>query len=137
MSSINSVFSDRKTLVNEISQADAPEWDLIIIGGGITGAAVLREAVRCGYRSLLIEQKDFAWGTSSPSSKMVHGGLRYLASGHFSLTKDSLTEREGRLSEAPELVNRAAFDFIIRTRCFPVRLSVSLLLNTLVYMSVS
>ena len=48
MSSINSVFSDRKTLVNEISQADAPEWDLIIIGGGITGAAVLREAVRCG-----------------------------------------------------------------------------------------
>jgi glycerol-3-phosphate dehydrogenase len=135
MSSINSIFSDRKTLVNEISQADAPEWDLIIIGGGITGAAVLREAVRCGYRSLLIEQKDFAWGTSSRSSKMVHGGLRYLASGHFALTKDSLTERERLLSEAPDLVKRAGFYFIIRKGRFPGRWSMSIILKIYDYMA--
>ncbi len=56
-------------------------WDLIVIGGGITGAGVLLEAARLGYRALLLEQADFAWGTSSRSSKMVHGGLRYIAQG--------------------------------------------------------
>lgn len=135
MSSVNSIFSDRKTLLNEISQADPPEWDLIIIGGGITGAAVLREAVRRGYRSLLIEQKDFAWGTSSRSSKMVHGGLRYLVSGHFALTKDSLNERERLLSEAPDLVKRAGFYFILRKGRFPGRWSLSIILKIYDYMA--
>ena len=69
-------------------------WDIIIVGGGITGAGVLREAVRRGYRALLLEQQDFSWGTSSRSSKMVHGGLRYLAAGDIKLTKHSLQERE-------------------------------------------
>ncbi|MEO7920519.1 MAG: FAD-dependent oxidoreductase, partial [Thermoanaerobaculia bacterium] len=50
-------------------------WDVVVIGGGITGAGILREAVRQGWRALLLERRDFAWGTSSRSSKLVHGGL--------------------------------------------------------------
>ena len=69
-------------------------WDLIIIGGGITGAGILREAIRTGFKTILIEQKDFAWGTSSRSSKLVHGGLRYLKEGHFLMTKIAVEERE-------------------------------------------
>ena len=56
-------------------------WDLIVIGGGITGAGIAREAARLGLKVLLVERQDFAWGTSSRSSKMVHGGLRYMAQG--------------------------------------------------------
>ena len=51
--------------------------DMIVIGGGITGCGVLQEAARLGYNVCLVEQKDFAWGTSSRSTKLVHGGLRY------------------------------------------------------------
>ena len=57
----------------------AGDWDLLIIGGGITGAGILLEASRRGLRALLVEQNDFACGTSSRSSKLVHGGLRYLS----------------------------------------------------------
>ena len=63
----------RDALLPELA---ASEWDLIVVGGGITGAGILREAARRGWRCLLLEQRDFAWGTSSRSSKMVHGGLR-------------------------------------------------------------
>ena len=65
-------------------------WDLVVIGGGITGAGVLLEAARRGLRVLLLEQTDFAWGTYSRSSKMVHGGLRYIAQGDIRLTRHSL-----------------------------------------------
>jgi glycerol-3-phosphate dehydrogenase len=61
-------------------------WDLMVIGGGITGAGILREASRAGLRALLLEAHDFASGTSSRSSKMVHGGLRYLRNGQVNLT---------------------------------------------------
>ena len=80
-------------------------WDILIIGGGITGAGIAREAARRGLAVLLIEQKDFAWGTSSRSSKMVHGGLRYIASGDYKTTLLSVRERERMLSEASGLVN--------------------------------
>ena len=80
-------------------------WDMLIIGGGITGAGIAREAARRGLAVLLIEQKDFAWGTSSRSSKMVHGGLRYIASGDYKTTFLSVRERERMLSEASGLVN--------------------------------
>lgn len=80
-------------------------WDMLIIGGGITGAGIAREAARRGLAVLLIEQKDFAWGTSSRSSKMVHGGLRYIASGDYKTTLLSVSERERMLSEASGLVN--------------------------------
>jgi len=54
------------------------QWDVVVIGGGITGAGILLEAAKRGLSALLLEQRDFAWGTSSRSSKLVHGGLRYL-----------------------------------------------------------
>jgi glycerol-3-phosphate dehydrogenase len=87
----------------------ASHWDLVIIGGGITGAGILREAVNMGLQALLVEQKDFAWGTSSRSSKLVHGGLRYLKEGHFLLTKMAVEEREHLLKEAPGLVEPLEF----------------------------
>ncbi len=84
-------------------------WDVIVIGGGITGAGILREATRAGLRAVLCEQKDFAWGTSSRSSKLVHGGLRYLREGHFLMTKTAVEERERLLKEAPGLVEPLGF----------------------------
>lgn len=89
----------------------ATDWDLIVVGGGICGAGILREAARRGWKCLLIEQRDFAWGTSSRSSKMVHGGLRYIAKGQFKLTRDSVRERQRLLSEAPGLVEPLSFIF--------------------------
>jgi len=84
-------------------------WDLIVIGGGISGAGILREAARRGWRCLLLEQRDFAWGTSSRSSKMVHGGLRYIAKGQWRLTRDSVRERQRLLDEAPGLIEPMSF----------------------------
>lgn len=84
-------------------------WDLIIIGGGITGAGILREAARCGLRALLLEQNDFASGTSSRSSKLVHGGLRYLKTGQWHLTLESVRERERLLRDGAGLVEPLGF----------------------------
>ncbi len=95
------------------------EWDLIVIGGGITGAGILREAARRGWSCLLLEQRDFAWGTSSRSSKMVHGGLRYIAKGQFALTRDSVRERQRLLKEAPGLVEPQSFLFAHYQGQFP------------------
>jgi glycerol-3-phosphate dehydrogenase len=92
-----------------LAELAAQPWDLIVVGGGISGAGILREAARRGWRCLLIEQRDFAWGTSSRSSKMVHGGLRYIAKGQFKLTRDSVHERQRLLSEAPGLVDPLSF----------------------------
>ena len=89
----------------------AREWDLLIIGGGITGAGILLEASRRGLKALLVEQRDFAWGTSSRSSKLVHGGLRYLKEGKFALTRESVHERQNLLREAPGLVEPQSFAF--------------------------
>lgn len=86
-----------------------PRFDLVIIGGGITGAGLLREATRAGLKALLVEKKDFAWGTSSRSSKLVHGGMRYLKQGAFKLTKESVLERERMLTESQDLVQPLPF----------------------------
>ncbi len=95
------------------------EWDLVVIGGGITGAGVVREAARQGLNVLLLEQKDFSWGTSSRSSKMVHGGLRYLAAGNIKLTSHSVKERERLMDEAPGLVEILPFSWPHYKRQFP------------------
>ena len=84
-------------------------WDLVIIGGGISGAGVFREASRLDLKVLLVEQKDFASGTSSRSSKLVHGGLRYLKQANLTLTRESVVERERLLREAPGLVEPLGF----------------------------
>ena len=80
------------------------QYDVIVIGGGIHGAGVLQAAVAAGHSALLIERQALAAGTSSRSSKLIHGGLRYLESGQFSLVRESLRERAIHLRIASELV---------------------------------
>ena len=99
------------TRAEKINRLIHSEWDVLIVGGGISGAGVLREATRRGWRAALIEQRDFAWGTSSRSSKLVHGGLRYLKEGQFGLTLHSVRERDRLMHEAPELVEPQSFLF--------------------------
>jgi glycerol-3-phosphate dehydrogenase len=84
-------------------------WDIIIVGGGITGAGIFRYATAVGLKVLLLEARDFASGTSSKSSKLVHGGLRYLNQGQFNVTYESVRERERLLHEVPELVEPMCF----------------------------
>src|SRR4030065_2288386 len=90
------------------SAIDQP-WDLMIIGGGITGAGVLRQAVAAGLKTLLVEANDFAFGTSSRSSKLIHGGFRYLRNRQVKVNKESVREREWMLREAPNLVTSLSF----------------------------
>ncbi|MBN2147599.1 MAG: glycerol-3-phosphate dehydrogenase/oxidase [Anaerolineales bacterium] len=96
-------------------------WDILIIGGGITGAGILREATRIGLRALLVEQNDFSSGTSSRSSKLVHGGLRYLKEGKLTLTQASVHEREQLLHEGPGLIDPLGFLLTIYKGDFPGR----------------
>ena len=90
------------------SSLDQP-FDLIVIGGGITGAGIFAEAAMRGYRIVLVEAKDFASGTSSRSSKLVHGGFRYLRNGQLKMTYDSVRERERLLREERGLINELGF----------------------------
>ncbi len=84
-------------------------FDLLIIGGGITGAGVARDAVSRGLKVALVEKKDFAWGTSSRSSKLIHGGLRYLQNAEFTLVFEALSERSHLLKTAPHMVRPLPF----------------------------
>lgn len=86
------------------------QYDIVIIGGGIHGAGAAQAAAAHGYSSLLLEQNDLASGTSSRSSKLIHGGLRYLESAQFSLVRECLRERELLLRLAPELVTLHPFN---------------------------
>jgi glycerol-3-phosphate dehydrogenase len=104
-------------------------WDVIVIGGGITGAGIAREAARRGLSVALVEGRDFAWGTSSRSSKMIHGGLRYLMTGNVKLVRDSVRERERLLREAPGLVDPLGFLFADYRGRVPGRWSFSALLT--------
>lgn len=78
---------------DNLDRAGRGTWDLLVIGGGITGAGLARDAALRGWQTVLIEQEDFASGTSSRTGRMVHGGLRYLAEGHIRLVAESLAER--------------------------------------------
>jgi len=105
---MNNQTSSRSEQLNKLKN-QAESWDVIVVGGGITGAGIFREAAHAGLKVLLVEQKDFAWGTSSRSSKMVHGGLRYLGSGQFALANHSVQERQNLLQELPGLVEPLPF----------------------------
>jgi glycerol-3-phosphate dehydrogenase len=85
------------------------EFDLAIVGGGINGTGIARDAVGRGLRVLLLEQSDLASGTSSASTKLVHGGLRYLEQGWFRLVREALAEREVMLRMAPQLIRPMRF----------------------------
>lgn len=89
------------------------QYDLVIVGAGIQGAGIAQAASAQGYRVLLLEKSDIAAGTSSRSSKLIHGGLRYLESGQFSLVRECLKERALLLKLAPELVKLKPFYFPI------------------------
>lgn len=87
-------------------------WDIIVIGGGIVGAGVFREAVEAGLKTLLLEGHDFSSGTSSRSSKMVHGGLRYLKNAQIKLTLDSSRERQRLIHEGVGLIDPLHFNLV-------------------------
>jgi glycerol-3-phosphate dehydrogenase len=85
------------------------DFDIAVVGGGINGAGIARDAAGRGLRVVLIEQADLASGTSSASTKLIHGGLRYLEHGWFSLVREALGEREVLMRMAPHLIRPARF----------------------------
>ncbi len=99
---------NRDTAVDEIRKATGA-WDFLIIGGGATGLGAAVDAAARGYRTLLVEGDDFAKGTSSRSTKLVHGGVRYLKQGNISLVLEALHERGLLVENAPHLVHHLAF----------------------------
>src|SRR5580693_10394994 len=84
-------------------------WDVLVIGGGSSGLATAVESAARGYRTALVEQADFAQATSSRSTKLIHGGIRYLQQGRLSLVRESLRERGYLLRNAPQLVHSLPF----------------------------
>src|SRR5246127_3653878 len=84
-------------------------FDVIVIGGGINGVAIARECARAGRRTLLVEQHDFAAGTTSRSTRIIHGGLGYLDHAELGLVRVSLEERRSLLRERPHLVHPVHF----------------------------
>ena len=100
-----------------LEAACAGELDLLVIGGGITGAGAALDAATRGLRVALVEARDFAAGTSSASSKLIHGGLRYLEMGDIGLVREALRERELLLTRlAPHLVAPVPFLWPLRGR---------------------
>jgi glycerol-3-phosphate dehydrogenase len=97
---------DRSTALSRLA---SEEFDVLVIGGGITGAGVALDAAARGLRTALVERADFASGTSSKSSKLVHGGLRYLQQKEFGLVHENLVERHRLLKNAPHLVEPLTF----------------------------
>ena len=98
----------RETVLDQIENNKGP-WDFLVIGGGATGLGVAVDAAARGYRTLLVEQYDFAKGTSSRSTKLVHGGVRYLKQGNISLVLEALRERGLLCENAPHLVHHLEF----------------------------
>src|SRR2546428_12639438 len=86
-------------------------FDVLVIGGGINGAGIARDAAMRGLRTAVVERADIASGTSSRSSKLIHGGLRYLEQGHIRLVLEAVRERERLRRLAPHLVRPRAFIF--------------------------
>ncbi len=92
-----------------LARAGTGTWDFIVVGGGATGAGIAVDAASRGYAVLLLERFDFAAGTSSRSTKLVHGGVRYLARGEIRLVTESLRERKRLLANAPHLARTQGF----------------------------
>src|ERR1700722_15695541 len=94
---------------------DGARFDVAVIGGGITGAGIARDAAMRGLSVALIEAEDFASGTSSRSSKMIHGGLRYLPMGDIALVREAASERKAVQAIAPHLARETPFVIPART----------------------
>lgn len=97
----------RERMVDKLKENE--DWDVLVIGGGATGLGVAVDAVSRGYKTLLVEQEDFAKGTSSRSTKLVHGGVRYLAQGNITLVREALKERGILLKNAPHITRNVSF----------------------------
>ena len=100
---------NRNTLIRNLQENKPEQWDIIVIGGGATGLGIAFDAVTRGYKTLLLEQSDFSKGTSSRSTKLVHGGVRYMAQGNILLVFEALHERGLMLKNAPHLTTNQEF----------------------------
>src|SRR5476651_1112391 len=98
----------RQQMIQQI-ESHSGEWDICIIGGGATGLGTAVDAASRGFRTLLLEQNDFAKGTSSRSTKLIHGGVRYLRQGNIKLVRECLHERGLLLKNAPHIVRPVPF----------------------------
>ena len=98
---------NREAVLEKIKNTDI--WDVIVIGGGATGLGIALDSAKRGYATLLVEQSDFAKSTSSKSTKLVHGGVRYLAQGNLSLVREASVERGLLSKNAPHLVKNQTF----------------------------
>jgi len=111
--------------MNSRTSLDGHSFDVLVIGGGINGVAIARECARAGRRTLLVEQKDFGSGTTSRSTRLIHGGLRYLEYGELTQIRESLRERQRLLRDYPHLVHPIQFllalDGNSRRSALPVR----------------
>jgi glycerol-3-phosphate dehydrogenase len=99
---------NRDAALERIRHTDSP-WDILVIGGGATGVGIAMDAASRGFQTLLVEQSDFGKGTSSRSTKLVHGGVRYLEQGNLTLVRDALRERACLRRNAPHLVKDLPF----------------------------
>src|SRR5215212_3122285 len=93
----------------QVAALESRAFDVLVIGGGITGCAIARDAALRGLTVALVEKNDFASGTSSRSSRLIHGGVRYLEHGHLRLVFEASAERRRLLRLAPHLVQPLAF----------------------------
>src|SRR5215475_2878008 len=95
------------------SPLEGQHFHVVVIGGGINGAAIARECARAGQRTLLLEQNDFGSGVTSRSTRIIHGGLRYLEHGELHLVRESVRERERLLRERSHLVHPVHYLFLL------------------------
>ncbi len=96
-------------MISQLQSNADQQWDVIVVGGGATGLGIALDAVTRGYKTILLEKSDFAKGTSSRSTKLVHGGVRYLAQGDVFLVMEALAERGRMLKNAPHLTTNQEF----------------------------
>ena len=99
----------------DFAEVTGKTFDLIVVGGGIIGACIARDAALRGLKTLLLEKDDFASGTTSRSTRLIHGGFRYLQHFEFGLVREDLREREILLKIAPHLVHPLPFLIPITT----------------------
>ena len=100
---------NRRKLIAELKKHSETVWDIIVIGGGATGLGIALDGASRGYKTLLLEQSDFAKATSSRSTKLVHGGVRYMAQGDLLLVMEALHERGLLMKNAPHLTFNQEF----------------------------
>jgi hypothetical protein len=118
---------DRKLAIKGLRESTQP-WQVLVVGGGATGVSLALDAATRGLRTALVERGDFGQGTSSRSTKLVHGGVRYLAQGNVRLVREALRERARLLKNAPHLVH--ARSFILPCRSFGQQLFYAIGLNS-------